>query len=408
MRQTAGIVAERDVMVPTRDGVLLATDIFRPDGPGPFSVLLERTPYDKSAPSRSERTAAAATPRSRDEVAAYFVAHGYAVAYQDCRGRYRSGGKFTKYLSEAEDGYDALVWLVRQPWCDGRIATFGLSYAAHTQAALGCLDPPGLAAQFLDCGGFSNAYRSGIRHGGAFDLKQATWAYRNALADARDPAVKAALAAQDISAWFRRMPWRKGQSPISAAPEYEDYLFEQWSHGIFDDYWKQPGIYAEGFYERYADVPIAHLSGWYDPYALTAMENFVGLSRAKRSRMQLILGPWTHGDRSSSHAGEVEFGPAAPVDGNLAEDFFDLRRRWFDHWINGVANGVGEEPAVRVFVMGGGFGRNRLQLRSARSGADPGRCHQLGRTGHARRRLRPERRQPSRRCAGVRDAAAGP
>src|SRR6266850_1442153 len=330
---------------------------YRPKGPGPFPVLFERTPYDKSAPSRSERTAAVARPQSPAEVAAYFVGHGYAVAYQDCRGRYRSGGHFTKYLSEAEDGVDTLAWLVRQPWCNGRVATMGLSYSAHTQMALGVLDPPGLAAQFIDCGGFSNAYRSGIRHGGAFDLKQATWAYRNALADARDPEVKAALTAQDIRAWFRRMPWHKGDSPISAAPEYEDYLFEQWSHGVFDDHWKQPGIYAEGFYGRYADVPIVHLSGWYDPYARTAMENYVGLSRAKRSRMQLILGPWTHGDRSSSHAGEVEFGPAAPVDGNLAEDFFELRRRWFDRWIKGLANGVDEEPPVRVFVMGGGPGR---------------------------------------------------
>jgi uncharacterized protein len=357
LKDTGGIVVERDVMVPVRDGVLLATDIYRPDGARSFPVLLERTPYNKSAPSRSERTAAVANRRSRADVAAYFLEHGYAVAYQDCRGRYRSGGKFTKYLSEAEDGFDTLAWLVRQPWCNGRIGTFGLSYAAHTQAALGCLDPPGVAAQFLDCGGFSNAYRSGIRHGGAFDLKQATWAYRNALADARDPAVQAALEAQDIRAWFQRMPWHKGDSPLSAAPDYEDYLFEQWSHGVFDDYWKQPGIYTEGFYDRYADVPIVHLSGWYDPYARTAMENYVGLSRTKRSRMQLILGPWTHGDRSLSHAGEVEFGPAAPVDGNLAEDFFDLRQRWFDRWIKGIANPVEEEPAVRVFVMGGGSGR---------------------------------------------------
>jgi uncharacterized protein len=369
MTDTSGIVVERDLMVPARDGVLLATDVYRPDGPGQFPVLFERTPYDKSAPSRSERTAAAARPRSRAEIAAYFVGHGYAVAYQDCRGRYHSGGHFTKYLSEAEDGCDALAWLQRQPWCNCRVGTFGLSYAAHTQAALGCLDPPGLAAQFLDCGGFSNAYRSGIRHGGAFDLKQATWAYRNALADARDPAVKAALAAQDIGTWFRRMPWRKGDSPISAAPEYEDYLFEQWSHGVFDDYWKQPGIYAEGFYDRYADVPIVHLSGWYDSYARTAMENYVGLSRAKRSRMQLILGPWTtHGDRSLSHAGEVEFGPAAPVDGNLAEDFFELRRRWFDRWIKGLANGVDEEPPVRVFVMGGGSGRRNREGRLEHGG----------------------------------------
>ena len=179
MTDTGGIVVERDLMVRARDGVVLATDVYRPDGPGPFPVLFERTPYDKSASSRSERTAAVARPQSRAEVAAYFVGHGYAVAYQDCRGRYRSGGHFAKYLSEAEDGCDALAWLQRQPWCNGRVGTFGLSYAAHTQAALGCLDPPGLAARFLDCGGFSNAYRSGIRHGGAFDLKQATWAYRN-------------------------------------------------------------------------------------------------------------------------------------------------------------------------------------------------------------------------------------
>ena len=363
MMDMGEIVIERDLMVPARDGVMLATDVYRPAGPGPFPVLFERTPYDKSAPSRSERSAAVPRPRSRAEVAAYFVGHGYAVVYQDCRGRYHSGGYFTKYLSEAEDGCDTLARLQRQPWCNGRVGTFGLSYAAHTQAALGCLDPPGLAAQFLDCGGFSNAYRSGIRHGGAFDLKQATWAYRNALADARDPAAKAALAAQDIAAWFRRMPWHKGDSPVSAAPEYEDYLFEQWSHGVFDDYWKQPGIYAEGFYDTYADVPIVHLSGWYDPYARTAMENYVGLSQAKRSRMQLILGPWTHGDRSLSHAGEVEFGPAAPVDDNLAKDFFELRRRWFDRWIEGLANGVDEEPAVRVFVMGGGSGRRNREGR---------------------------------------------
>jgi putative CocE/NonD family hydrolase len=166
------VLIERDLIVRARDGVGLTTDVYRPVGDGPFPVLLERTPYDKSAPSRSERTADTAQPHSRIEVALYFVGHGYAVVYQDCRGRYKSDGRFTKYLSEAEDGYDTLAWLMRQSWCNGRIGTFGLSYAAHTQAALGCLDPPGLAAQFLDCGGFSNAYRSGIRHGGAFDLKR--------------------------------------------------------------------------------------------------------------------------------------------------------------------------------------------------------------------------------------------
>jgi uncharacterized protein len=330
--------------------------------------LLERTPYDKSAPSRSERTAAVAMPRSRAEVAGYFVGHGYAVVYQDCRGRYGSGGRFTKYLSEAEDGYDTLAWLVGQAWCNGRIGTFGLSYAAHAQAALGCLDPPGLAAQFLDCGGFSNAYRSGIRHDGAFDLKQATWAYNNALADAKDPAVKAALKAQDIKAWFAAMPWRKGRSPLSAAPEYEDYLFEQWSHGTFDDFWRRAGIYAEGYWPHYADVPIVHLSGWYDPYARTAVENYLGLARRGRAPQRLILGPWTHGDRSLTYAGEVDFGAAAAVDGNLAQDFFALRRNWFDRWLKGVDDGIESDPPVRVFVMGGGSGRRNAEGRLEHGG----------------------------------------
>jgi len=98
------------------------------------------------------------------------------------------------------------------------------------------------------------------------------------------------------------------------------------------------------------------------------MENCVGLSRAKRSRIQLILGPWTHGDRSLSHAGEVEFGPAAPVDGNLSGDFFELRRRWFDRWIKGVANGIDEEPPVRVSVMGGGSGRRNRDGRLEHGG----------------------------------------
>ena len=358
-------------MVPARDGVHLATDAYLPAEGGPFPVVLERTPYDKTAPSRSEITTADPIPRSRAAVAAYFIEHGYAVAFQDCRGRYRSEGSFTKYLSEAGDGYDTCAWLVRQPWCDGRVATMGLSYAAHTQMAAGCLDAPGLAAQFLDCGGFSNAYRSGIRHGGAFDLKQATWAYRNALADARDPAVKGALKREDIAAWIARLPkqgWRRGDSPLAAAPEYEDYLFEQWSHGRFDEFWQQAGIYAEGYYDRYARVPTVHLSGWYDPYARTAVENYLGLSRADRGPARLILGPWTHGDRSLSHAGEVEFGPAATVDGNLAADFFELRRRWFDHWVKGVDNGIGAEPAVRVFVMGGGSGRRNADGRIEHGG----------------------------------------
>ncbi len=166
------MIVERDVMITMRDGAKLACDVYRPalDGravEGACPVILERTPYDKGAVSRSEISRRTLQdPNRREDVAAVFTRHGYVVIYQDCRGRYGSEGVFRKYLDEAADGYDTCVWIVEQPWCNGRIGTMGLSYAAHTQAALASLNPPGLAAMFIDSGGFSNAYQSGIRQGG--------------------------------------------------------------------------------------------------------------------------------------------------------------------------------------------------------------------------------------------------
>lgn len=360
-----------DVMVPMRDGVRLCTDIYLPARDGTaiadrFPVILERTPYDKTAPSRSERTPDNPVPLGRAEVAAFFVRRGYAVVYQDNRGRFKSEGEFVKYLSDGHDGYDTCEWILAQPWCNGRIGTKGLSYAAHTQAALGSAGARGVMAMFLDSGGFSNSYQGGIRQGGAFELKQATWAYNHALRDPgirADPARLAALEAIDIRDWFRRMPWRRGHSPVTLAPEYEDYLFDQWERGEFGDYWKQLGIYAAGFYDQFSDAAMVHMSSWYDPYPRTAAENYLGLKARKRGPIRLILGPWTHGDRQLTWAGDVDFGPAATLDGNLAEDFLTLRLRWFDRWLKGVRNGVDAEPEVRIFVMGGGSGRKNADGR---------------------------------------------
>src|SRR5215475_15628728 len=318
------IRVERDIMVPMRDGIKLACDVYRPAAagqtvPGPFPVILERTPYGKGQTSRSEISRHhPERPKSRQEVAAFFVQHGYVVVYQDCRGRYGSEGVFAKYLAEATDGYDTCAWLVQQPWCNGRIGTMGLSYAAHTQMALASLNPPGLATMFVDSGGFANAYQSGIRQGGAFELRQATWAYNNAL---KSPSVladsqrRATLEAVDLHQWFAQMPWQPGHSPVTAAPEYEAYLFEQWTHGTFDEYWAQPGLYAAGYYAQSADVPQVHMSSWYDPYVRTATENYQGLVTRKHSSVRPILGPWSPRYLPSSYAGEAVLAPMVPPDG---------------------------------------------------------------------------------------------
>jgi len=360
----------QEFMVPCRDGVRLATDVHRPDGTGPWPVILERTPYGKREVSRSERTAADPVPRNRAIIAGYFVAQGYAVVYQDCRGRWGSEGNFEKYLADGEDGFDCCAWIMAQPWCNGRIGTMGLSYAAHTQASLGCLDPPGLCVQILDSGGFSDAWQGGIRRGGAFELKQASWAYNQALLAPEtqaDPVRAAALKGEDIIAWFHRFPWKRGHSPLRHAPDYEDYLFEQWEHGARDAYWQRLGIFSRGWHDRYADVPSIHMSSWYDPYPRTATENYCGLRDSGRGTPSLILGPWTHGNRSQTAFGEVEFGPDATID-SWAGDWRAFRLRVFDRWLKDIANGVEEEPRVRVFVMGGGSGRKNAEGRLEHGG----------------------------------------
>lgn len=348
-----------DVMVAMRDGVRLATDIYLPQGPGPFPVLLERTPYGKRKANHADRTLLDPIARTKPEIAAQFVAAGYAYVLQDCRGRYASEGVFTKYLDEAEDGEDTLAWLVAQDWCDGRVGTLGLSYGAHAQAALACLAPPGLSAMFLDSGGFSSAYHGGGRQGGAFELKQLTWARKHALLapeTAADPARRAELEAQDIHDWIGRR-WRIGDSPIAAAPEYEAYVVEQWDNDSFSPFWRQRGIYARGWYDQFADVPMVHMSSWFDPYSQTAIDNYQGLAPIKKGPVKLLLGPWTHGQRSVTYAGDVDFGPEAPLDGNLAADYVTLRRAWFDRHLRHDEIADPLPAAVTIFVMGGGSGR---------------------------------------------------
>ncbi|WP_343714222.1 CocE/NonD family hydrolase [Inquilinus sp.] len=360
----------RDRMVTLRDGVRLATDVYLPAGhrigvDEPLPTILERTPYGKTELSRSEIGVGMDGPMTRPQVAAHFVRAGYAVVYQDCRGRHGSEGVFTKYTSEGPDGFDTVAWITAQPWSNGKVGTMGLSYAAHTQFALACLNPPGLACMVVDSGGFSNSYHCGIRQGGAFELKQATWAFNQAKespAALADPKVLAALEAEDIRAWFAAMPWRPGHSPVRAVPDYEAYLFEQWTHGSFGDYWKQLGIYAEGYYDRFPDVPMVLMSSWYDAYVRTTMENYAALGR-RSAPVKLIMGPWLHGNRNTTFSGDTEFGPAATIDGNVTESWLDFRRRWFDRWLKDVGNGAEAEPTARLFLMGGGSGRRTAEGR---------------------------------------------
>ena len=332
-----------NLMLPMRDGIGLATDIYRPTRFGApvedrLPILLQRTPYDKS----SQRIVGAAE---------YFASNGYVVVLQDHRGRYASEGKFTKYLGEGQDGFDTIAHLAQLPYGNGSVGMWGTSYAAHVQANAAKLRPPALSTIVVNMGGMSNGWDHKVRNHGAFEIQQLTWAFRQISAETEDPIVRKMLDIDSIHHWLTAMPIRKGLNPLSVSPNFEDYILEMMTHGDYDEYWKHLDINWVEYYDQTADIPMLLVSGWYDSYAGGTVHNYNELSRRLESDVHLLMGPWTHGGNTRSYAGHVEFGRDAAI-----PDFYDyFHLRWFDHYLKDIT--AERFAKVMVFVMGTGNGQ---------------------------------------------------
>ena len=340
-----------DVMVPMRDGIRLATDVYRPalnGGPveDQLPVLLQRTPYGKDRAGLVR-------------LATFFVERGYVVVLQDIRGRYQSEGVFSKYHDfDAPDGYDTVEWIASLPYSSGRIGMFGTSYGAHTQADAAKMAPPHLKTIVLNHGGISSGWAHKVRNHGAYELgQQLGWAF-DQLRVSPDPIVRATFEAEDVADWFEAMPLRRGLSPLAAVPEFEEYVLTQMTHTDDDApnvdfrHWNRIGVNWREYYGRTADVPMWHVAGWYDPYCGSMFENFLGLSRVKSAPMRLLVGPWTHGANARSFAGAVEFGPDAALPAFLTERHLE----WFDRYLKDRPTAVDDWAPIRLFVMGTGDG----------------------------------------------------
>lgn len=315
-----------DVKVPMRDGTLLSTDIYRPDGEGRWPVLLMRTPYNNFGP----------------ETGYWYAERGYAVVLQDVRGKYDSNGEFYPFEHEATDGYDTQAWCAEQPWSNGKLGTFGGSYVGATQWL-----PAPLAHESLTCMApvvaASDFYRHWIYDGGVFALSFNTmWGALSI----------SARVGQDMGAepidWdqlFRVLPLSEIPSMLGRrVPWYAEWL----AHPLYDDYWKSRSVART--YEK-IKAPAYNMGGWYDVFLEGTMENFAGMrtrggSSQAREGSRLLIGPWFHGSFGSIESGQVNFGPEAALSSR------DLQLEWFDYWLKGEDNGLADKPPVKLFVMG--------------------------------------------------------
>ncbi len=351
-------ICQSNVMIPMRDGVRLATDIYLPatagqPASGKFPIILERTPYDKAGSGNVTN-------------GTYYARRGYVCAIQDVRGRFVSEGEWYPFAKEAPDGYDTVEWLAAQEWSDGQVGTMGASYCGSDQSALATLNPPHLSTMIVAVGA-SNYYHCSMRQNGALEQRFMIYAFRMATTSKEafaDANIKAAVdrAFANVGEWVSRAPLKKGTSPLRMLPNYEQWVLDLFMHGEYDDYWKQRGYAISQYYEEHADVPTLYLGGWYDSYARATCENYTALSKMKESRQVLMMGPWTHGGWGVTNAGDVDFGNHSFINYN------DLRLAWFDHFLKGMHTEVSDWSPVKIFVMGTGDGIPNYQGRLHHSG----------------------------------------
>lgn len=335
------IVIEKDAMVPMRDGVRLATDIYRHDGRKPEPVLVTRSPYNKDG--------AVSGNYGLDIIRS--VQSGYVVVVQDVRGRYASEGDFDPMTNETSDGIDTFAWAASQPWSSGVVGTFGGSYLGATQWLPARENPPALKAMVPSVT-FSDMYEAMAYQGGAKVMHDLRWVVHDIVpAELRRRAGRGETVPEtetplEIDVALKGLPL--GSHPLirEVAPFYHRWL----TRPATDPSWVQ-GSPSAG-YDRIT-APALNIGGWYDIFTWGTLRNFMemrkhGGSEDARQHQRVIMGPWSHINLTGSFP-EREFGPGAS---HAAIDLGGIQLRWFDHWLKGVDNGVEDEAPVKIFVMG--------------------------------------------------------
>jgi putative CocE/NonD family hydrolase len=340
-RSEAQGIEENSAAIPMRDGALLHADVLLPIKGGPFPVLVYRTPYGGKNALQEYTTFRHALER------------GYAVVVQDVRGRYASGGVFAPYQNEGRDGYDTIEWAAAQPWSNGKVGTFGLSYPGAVQWLAAVENPPHLMAM-VPAMTFSS-HRNFFYAGGAFDLSWIEWIWDNIAPDVRVKRNAPGPRTDDeaTAAWAKSGLDMESALPLSSMDALQGiapYYYEWLRHSPDDPWWGWADL--RGKYGR-TQAAILNLSGWYDDHygPEGATTNFRGLVEARQghpNNTSLLIGAWVHGVTStgSAKAGDRSFPDAAKI------DYDNTVLDWMDHYLRGIHNGVDRKSPVRYYVMG--------------------------------------------------------
>jgi putative CocE/NonD family hydrolase len=329
----------RNVKVPTRDGVYLATTVFLPEET-PCAAVLVRTAYNRVGFQGAD-----------------FTDRGLALVVQDCRGRYASEGEWYPFIQEADDGLDTLEWLLQQPWCNGRVGMFGDSYLAATQFHLAPVAGQRLTAlnpRFMagDC--WKRAYYCD----GAFSLGL-TWSWLCFETPARTSEA-AFMPLFDVRGILESLPLltmdeRSGAGEVDS---YRDYV----RHSAYDEHWQRINVRRE---LHRCGAPMLLTGGWYDYYAGETFANYAAVLEGApgddlRAAHRVLVGPWTHGVNPATTLGELDFGPEALRENNAT-------MRWLDCLLKGGSPSDFQEAPIRLFVMGRNEWRDELEWPLART-----------------------------------------
>ncbi len=359
-------VVDQKVMMPMRDGVRLATDIFRPKTDKPVPVIFSKTPYNFNSWGNGEMNA------RTYQAALEAVSRGYAYVVQNERGRFFSEGDWDILGPPTTDGYDAFSWLTKQAWCNGKIGTIGCSSTAEWQMAVAALDHPSHAAMV------PQGFGAGVGKVGEF-WEQGNW-YRGG---AQQMLFTAWLYGTQNDAVRPQFPKNATQEELQRVSRYFDLATEMppvdWSKGLrhlpVQDIIKnvngQKGVYEKMIVRKPNDpewfkgglyhdnmpfgVPSFWFVSWYDVSSAPnlALFNHVRKNATDpqvRDNQYLVIAPTLHcaykRATENTIVGERSVGDARL---NYDEQIY----AWFDHWLKGESNDFFKKtPRVQYYTMG--------------------------------------------------------